>query len=77
MNMTSHARLGVLCALGEQLIKPNMLQRAQYTNGLNVPTIRTLEALSVAIDPQNQAQALDGFPRRNAAWFVHSAVREG
>ena len=41
-----------------------MLQRAQYTNGLNVPTIRALEALSVAIDPQNQARALDALPQK-------------
>ena len=64
INMISHAWLGFLYALEEQLIKPNMLQRAQYTNDLNVPTIRALEALSVAIDPQNQARALDGLPQK-------------
>ena len=63
------------CVLGEQLIKANML-KAQYPNGLNAPAVRALEALSVAIGPQKQAQALVGLPRRNAAWFFHAAVIE-
>ena len=52
INMTSCAQFRFLCALGKQLIKPNMLNRAQYPNGLNTPIVQTLEALSVAIGPQ-------------------------
>ena len=52
INTTSRARFRFLCALGEQLIKPNMLNRAQYPNSLNAPTVQALEALSVAIGPQ-------------------------
>ena len=44
------------------MIKPNILNRAQYPNGLNAPTFRALEALSVAIGPQKQARAVDGPP---------------
>ena len=62
--MTSCAQFRFLCALGEQLIKPNMLNRAQYPNGLNTPIVQTLEALSVAIGPQKQAQTLDGPPQK-------------
>ena len=62
--MTSCAQFRFLCALGEQLIKPNMLNRAQYPNGLNAPTVRALEALSVATGPQKQAQTLDGPPQK-------------
>ena len=51
-NMTSRAQFWFLCALGEQLIKSNMLNRAQYPNGLNAPTDWALEALSIAIGPQ-------------------------
>ena len=64
INMTYRARFRFLCALGKQLIKPNMLNRAQYPNGLNAPTVRALEALSVAIGPQKQARALNGPPQR-------------
>ena len=62
--MTSRARFRFLCALGEQLIKPSMLNRAQYPNGLNAPTVRALEALSVAICPQKQARALNRPPQK-------------
>ena len=51
INITSRARFRFLCSLGEQLIKPNMLNSAQYPNGLNATTVRTLEAHSVAIGP--------------------------
>ena len=64
INLTSRARFRFLCALGEQLIKPNMLNRAQYPNGLKAPTVRALEALSVSIAPQKQARALDGPPQK-------------
>ena len=62
VNMISRARFQFLCALGERMIKPNILNRAQYPNGLNAPTFRALEALSVAIGPQKQARAVDGSP---------------
>ena len=63
INMTSRARFRFLCARGKQLIKSNMLNIAQYPNGLN-PTVRALEALSVGIGPQKQAWALDGPPQK-------------
>ena len=34
-----------LCLLGEQLFKPNMVLRAQYPNGLNLPTKDAMKLL--------------------------------
>ena len=60
INLISRARFRFLCEVGKQVIKPNILKRAQYPNGLKAPTVRALEVLSVAIAPQKQARALDG-----------------
>ena len=64
INMTSQAWFRFFCALGQQLIKPIMLSRAQYPNGLNVPIVQALEAFSVAIGPQKQVRVLDGPPQK-------------
>ena len=39
----------LLCTLGEELIKPNMQLRAQYPNGLNLPTRNAIKAFGVQI----------------------------
>ena len=36
------ARFKFLCSLGEQLLKPNILLRARYPNGLNLPAKNVL-----------------------------------
>ena len=38
-----------LCALGEELVKPNMQLRGQYPNGLNLPTRNVIKAFGVQI----------------------------
>ena len=64
------------CVLGEQLTKANML-KAQYPNGLNAPAVRALEALSVAIGPQKQAQVLVGPPQKKRCMvFPRSSDRK-
>ena len=52
LSMTSRARFQLLCALDEQLIKPNKLNRTHYPNRLNVPTVRALEALDRKVRQQ-------------------------
>ena len=49
---SSRARFKYLCPLGEQLLKPNMLLRALYLNGLNLPTKNVLEVFGVAVVSQ-------------------------
>ena len=50
---SSHARFKFICAIGEELIKPSMLLRAQYLNGLNLPTTNSIKACGVQIPNQN------------------------
>ena len=45
----SRARFKFLCSLGEQLLKLNMLLRARYVNGLNLPTKDALKVFGVAV----------------------------
>ena len=49
---SSRARFNCLCSLGEQLLKPNMLLRARYPNGLNLPTKNALKVFGVAVANQ-------------------------
>ena len=49
LDNSSHARFKFLCSLGEQLLKPNMLLRACYPNGLNLPTKNALKVFGVVV----------------------------
>ena len=49
---SSRARFKFLCSLGEQLLKPNMLLRARYRDGLNLPTKNALKVFGVAVVSQ-------------------------
>ena len=49
---SSRARFKFLCSLGQQLLKPNMLLRARYPNGLNLPTKNALKVFGVAVVSQ-------------------------
>ena len=49
---SSRVRFKFLCSLGDQLLKPNMLLRACYPNGLNLPTKNALKVFGVAVVSQ-------------------------
>ena len=49
---SSRARFKFLYSLGEQLLKPNILLRARYPNGLNLPTKNALKVFGVAVANQ-------------------------
>ena len=49
---SSRVRFKFLCSLGDQLLKPNMLLRACYPNGLNLPTKNALKVFGVAVASQ-------------------------
>ena len=49
IDISSHACFRFLCSLGEQLLKPNLLLRARYPNGLNLPTKNALKVFGVAV----------------------------
>ena len=46
------ARFKLLCSLGDQLLKPNMLLRGCYPNDLNLPTKNALKAFGVVVTNQ-------------------------
>ena len=49
---SSRARFKFLYSLGEQLLKLNMLLRACYPNGLNLPTENAVKVYGVAVASQ-------------------------
>ena len=60
---SSRARFKFLRSLGEQLLKPNMLLRAHYPNGLNLPTKNALKVFGVAVVNQ-KIQRCDKPPQK-------------
>ena len=60
---SSCARFKFLCSLCEQLLKPNMLLRARYPNGLNLPTKNALKVFGVAVTNQ-KIQRRDELPQK-------------
>ena len=48
----SLARFKFVCSLGRQLLKRNMLLRAHYPNGLNLPTKNALKVFGVGVSSQ-------------------------
>ena len=60
---SSRARVKFLCSLGEQLLKPNMLLRACYPSGMNLPSKNALKKFGVAVASQ-KTQKRDEPPQK-------------
>ena len=54
-----HARFKFLRLLGEQLLKPNILLRAQYPNGLNRSTKDAIKTVGVDLRSQRIQQSAE------------------
>ena len=67
----SLARFKFLCSLGEQLLKPNMLLRARYPNGLNLPTKNALQVLVLQLRTK-RCKGVTNRHKNDDASYVHT-----
>ena len=72
---SSGARFKFVCSFGEQLLKPNMLLRARYPNGLSLPTKNALKVFGVAV-ASKRSKGVANRHKNDAANYVHARDRK-
>ena len=64
-----------LCSLGEQLLKRNMLLRARYPNGLNLPTKNAIKVFGVAV-ASKRSNGVTNRHKNDDTSYVHAKERK-
>ena len=72
---SSGARFKFVCSFREQLLKPNMLLRARYPNGLSLPTKNALKVFGVAV-ASKRSKGMANRHKNDAANYVHVRDRK-